>query len=194
MNQALLILAALLGSFTSASASSEIANPDSAFGVRTATGTLPDFVPNEIGFTGREHDAATGLIYYRARYMDPVLGRFISEDPIKFEAGDFNVGRHVGNNPFGYFDSSGMMSTLESAKLYGALILRTAATSGFVINSAGAIITFHAYVKCLENSPLANMNDCNPILVDSVKFGVNAIFFATGRILLLRGGYLDKLF
>jgi RHS repeat-associated protein len=33
-------------------------------------------------FTGREWDSGTGLYYYRARYYDPSLGRFISEDPL----------------------------------------------------------------------------------------------------------------
>jgi RHS repeat-associated protein len=42
-------------------------------------------------FTGREFDAEIGLYYYRARYYDPQLGRFISEDPLIFGAGDPNL-------------------------------------------------------------------------------------------------------
>ena len=37
---------------------------------------------SQYAFTGREYDAETGLYYYRARYYDPELGRFISKDPI----------------------------------------------------------------------------------------------------------------
>jgi RHS repeat-associated protein len=33
-------------------------------------------------FTGREWDSETALYYYRARYYDPKIGRFISEDPL----------------------------------------------------------------------------------------------------------------
>jgi RHS repeat-associated protein len=33
-------------------------------------------------FTGREWDPEAALYYYRARYYDPKMGRFISEDPI----------------------------------------------------------------------------------------------------------------
>jgi RHS repeat-associated protein len=38
-------------------------------------------------FTGRENDGASGLYYYRARYYDAGVGRFISEDPIRLEGG-----------------------------------------------------------------------------------------------------------
>ncbi|MFN0140151.1 MAG: RHS repeat-associated core domain-containing protein, partial [Pyrinomonadaceae bacterium] len=42
-------------------------------------------------FTGREYDSFSSLQYSRARFYDPNLGRFISEDPVGFEAGDFNL-------------------------------------------------------------------------------------------------------
>ncbi|RLB64022.1 MAG: hypothetical protein DRH08_10290 [Deltaproteobacteria bacterium] len=43
------------------------------------------------GYTGREHDRETGLRYYRARYYDGEVGRFISEDPIGFLGGQTNL-------------------------------------------------------------------------------------------------------
>ena len=39
-------------------------------------------VGNPYLFTGRRLDPETGLYFFRARYMDPVQGRFISRDPI----------------------------------------------------------------------------------------------------------------
>jgi RHS repeat-associated protein len=60
------------------------------------------------GFTGREQDNETGLDYYRARYYDSAVGRFISEDPIGFRAGDTNLTRYVGNNPVNWVDPSGL--------------------------------------------------------------------------------------
>jgi RHS repeat-associated protein len=43
-----------------------------------------DGIPNLYTFTGREFDPETGLYYYRARYYDPSLGRFLQEDPILY--------------------------------------------------------------------------------------------------------------
>ncbi len=58
-------------------------------------------------FTGREYDAVSGLYYYRARYYDATAGRFLSEDPVGFAAGDFNLYRYVGNSPLNATDPSG---------------------------------------------------------------------------------------
>jgi len=58
-------------------------------------------------FTGREWDPETGLYYYRARYYDPKIGRFISEDPIGFAAGT-NFYNYVENNPVRYTDPYGL--------------------------------------------------------------------------------------
>jgi RHS repeat-associated protein len=60
------------------------------------------------GYTGREQDSETGLDYYRARYYDSANGRFISEDPIGFAAGDTNLTRYVGNSPTNGTDPSGL--------------------------------------------------------------------------------------
>lgn len=61
----------------------------------------------DFGFKGREHDAATGLVYMRARWYDPELGRFISEDPAGLEA---DVNRYVfaRNDPINLSDPFGL--------------------------------------------------------------------------------------
>ena len=48
-----------------------------------------------------------GFYYMRARYYDPQVGRFISEDPIGFDGGDVNLYGYVGNNSVNYNDPSG---------------------------------------------------------------------------------------
>jgi RHS repeat-associated protein len=63
---------------------------------------------NGYAFTGREWDSETGLAYYRARYYDPKIGRFISEDPIGLDGGDINFYAYVGNNPINWTDPAGL--------------------------------------------------------------------------------------
>jgi RHS repeat-associated protein len=59
------------------------------------------------GYTGREADSLTGLIYYRARWYDPQAGRFITEDPVGF-AGGMNWYAYVDNNPIRFKDPLGL--------------------------------------------------------------------------------------
>ncbi|QDS86922.1 Putative deoxyribonuclease RhsC [Rosistilla ulvae] len=59
-------------------------------------------------FTGREFDDAVGLHYYRARFYDAKIGRFVSEDPIGFGGGDTNLQRYVGNVVIQLIDPSGL--------------------------------------------------------------------------------------
>jgi RHS repeat-associated protein len=59
-------------------------------------------------FTGREFDADTGLGYYRRRTYDAKQGRFESQDPIGFGAGDANLYRYVFNGPTLATDPTGL--------------------------------------------------------------------------------------
>jgi len=64
-------------------------------------------------YTGREWDKETGLYYYRARYYDPMEGRFISKDPISFKGGDVNLYGYTGNNPINFTDPSGLRASID---------------------------------------------------------------------------------
>ncbi len=57
---------------------------------------LSGSLTNPFQYTARELDAETNLYYYRARYDDPNGGRFLSEDPLAFNAGlnFYNYGGH----------------------------------------------------------------------------------------------------
>ncbi|MFN0138455.1 MAG: RHS repeat-associated core domain-containing protein [Pyrinomonadaceae bacterium] len=63
-------------------------------------------------FTGRESDNFSGLQFSRARFYDPNLGRFISEDPIGFDGGDVNLYVYVKNNPARYTDPFGLLDPI----------------------------------------------------------------------------------
>jgi len=74
------------------------------FGNVTVSGEVSD---NPFQFAGRENDG-TGLYYYRARYYNPVLQRFISEDPIEVQHANSNLYGYVTNNPLLYIDPFGL--------------------------------------------------------------------------------------
>ncbi len=59
------------------------------------------------GEYGYYRDSAA-VQYVRARYLNVVQGRWMSADPLRFEAGDYNLYRYVGNEPVGRMDASGL--------------------------------------------------------------------------------------
>jgi RHS repeat-associated protein len=82
---------------------------DSFGQVSAQTNTAIDF---RYGYTGRELDKETGLDYYRARYYDTTTGGFLSEDPMGFAAGDYNLSRYVFGSPTNFTDPSGLETGL----------------------------------------------------------------------------------
>ena len=100
-------------------------------------------------YTGREEDEFTGLNYYRARWYDANLGRFISEDPIGFRGGDVNLFGYVNNNsvnrkdPLGLYDPADWQAAQEALKAAVAAG-GTAVGSGFLTVGAVAAGGFAA--------------------------------------------------
>jgi len=62
---------------------------------------------NRFLFTGRELLRDAGIYDYRNRVYSSSLGRFLQTDPIRFQAGDVNLYRYVGNNPINWTDPLG---------------------------------------------------------------------------------------
>jgi RHS repeat-associated protein len=70
------------------------------------TAVIGEASENPFQYTGRENDG-NGHYHYRARYYSPEMGRFISEDPIRFEGG-MNWYAYVGNRPVNAVDPLGL--------------------------------------------------------------------------------------
>jgi len=75
-------------------------------GIRVQVGEMP----TALGFTGQRLDAGVGLLYYRARYYDPGLGRFVQPDTVVPHPGNpqnLNRYAYVRNNPLRFIDPTG---------------------------------------------------------------------------------------
>ena len=73
-----------------------------AFGIPLDT---TEQLNNRIRYTGQQYDELTEQYYLRARYYNPVAGRFMQEDV--YQGDGLNLYAYCGNNPVVYDDPSG---------------------------------------------------------------------------------------
>ncbi len=139
-----------------------------SFGKQTASsGPLT----NPFQYTGREFDDETGLYYYRARYYDQMLGRFVSEDPTEMNGGiDFYT--YVGNRPIVATDPTG---------------LKTAGIGGTVINLSKCCVL-------VSGNPDPNSPQKQYYIPPGKSSGpfadVDAIYFHNGSALKIPDSYI----
>jgi RHS repeat-associated protein len=80
---------------------------------------------DDTGYTGHQHDKDIGLTYMQARYYDPVIGRFYSNDPVGYTPKNpvmsFNRYLYVNNNPYKYTDPNGEFLNVLIGATVGAL-------------------------------------------------------------------------
>jgi len=62
-------------------------------------------VKNRFRYTSQQYDSVTGQYYLRARYYNPVIGRFLQED--MYYGDGLNLYAYCRNNPVRYYDPSG---------------------------------------------------------------------------------------
>jgi RHS repeat-associated protein len=63
---------------------------------------------NRATFHGRPLDVETGLLYFRNRYYDPEMGRFLTTDPMGY-ADSPSLYQYAGNNPVNFSDPMGLL-------------------------------------------------------------------------------------
>jgi RHS repeat-associated protein len=107
-------------------------------------------INTRFGYTGRELDAETGLYYYRARYYDAAVGRFISEDPISFGGGDVNLSRYVGNNPVDKTDPYGLEEGVSIPDIIGNILVGIGAGVLWLLDLLGNKIKLGVRQECRQ--------------------------------------------
>ena len=71
-------------------------------------------IPNRLTYTGQIYDGAAEQYYLRARFYNPVLGRFLQEDTYRGDG--LNLYAYCANNPVMYYDPSGYITLLCDIK------------------------------------------------------------------------------
>ena len=121
-----------------------------------------------------------GFYYMKARYYDPTLGRFISEDPIGFDGGDVNLMAYVGNNPVRYIDPWGLFAIdiIENGT-------RNGTTYGATINVTGD----NGQSVSVSGSTWPNPNNPSPGIATGTY---DAIYSETGHKGITNGVRLEN--
>jgi len=116
------------------------------FGITTNN---PADLDDQAGFTGHIKDKATGLNYMQARYYDPVIGRFLSIDPVTFmDTGNpsmFNRYSYANNDPVNMIDLDGREAWLVSRPLSMPLGLVANHMFVMVVNDNTGQVTRFSY-------------------------------------------------
>lgn len=106
------------------------------WGKVTETGSvLTDF-----GFTGHHYDRSTGLHLALYRAYDPIIGRWISRDPIGL-AGGSNDYRYVSNDPLNAIDPQGLSSAPSREQLTWVAELLGVENTAALINEHDAMLS-----------------------------------------------------
>jgi len=106
-----------------------------------ASGTVPLY-----GYTGREPDA-TGMVFYRARYYHPGIGRFASRDPMGM-ADAVSPYAYVANSPTNYIDPTG--EALDVFADIGFIVYDIGVLGYDLYKTGGANFGVHATALALD--------------------------------------------
>jgi RHS repeat-associated protein len=149
-----------IGSISSASGGLNNTYSYDSFGnLKASSGTLL----NPFEYTGREFDAESGEHCYRTRYYDASIGRFLSEDLIRFKGGT-NFYSYVKNRPLMFVDPMGTCSLqiLTSPNAYistCSLIPNTDTRCQCICQIGGGDEGFQACVKDCKDGCLSRKLD-----------------------------------
>ncbi|PYP15772.1 MAG: hypothetical protein DMD52_09750 [Gemmatimonadetes bacterium] len=144
-------------------------------------------------WTGREYDAETGWYFHRSRYYDPVVKRFVQEDPIGYRGGS-NVYAYVDGNVLEATDPSGALAIYrmyEPDYSFHSDLLKAGATGPLVCIDGACGFSF-AMVAGMSNAltrvPPGSLIEPWDVLTQSERNYTGNLAFNSPEA---RGTYLD---
>lgn len=136
---------------------------------------------DEVGYTGHKFDTDLGLSYMQARYYDPVIGRFYSNDPVGYIAENpvmsFNRYLYVNNNPYKYTDPNGELLFLA---LLGLGAVETTAVTVTAAVVADVMLTTAIVSSISEVQTLGEKANTQIDKGFAIEDSVNAYMDGTG--------------
>ena len=133
--------------------------------------SVVESVAQPYGWKGREFIAGPDIVENRARFYDPVLGRFLEEDPLGYGGGDTNYYSFVWNNPKRWNDFVGL-SAVEYSGNYA-----------IASQTAGSLVDLGAAIGCAFSTIGSALEFANaPDVPTGARFVVNAAVCAAGWV------------
>ncbi len=147
--------------------------------------------PSGPGYTGHVNDPDTGLVYMQARYYDPVVGRFLSVDPVGPSPGNlfhFNRYDYADNNPIGNIDPDGrsVLTKLIKLAINGGNVAQTVAG---VVSDAKTVMNPNASPLERAGAAISIASEAAPVSVADAKDVFKGVKAASEKL----GGAYSKL-
>lgn len=142
---------------------------------------------DDIGYTGHKFDTDLNLSYMQARYYDPVIGRFYSNDPVGYrDVHSFNRYAYANNNPYAYTDPTGKVAF----KVVKQLVKNKGDVVQTVADVGGDIVTVFSPSSTPMDRIEAAISLVSPVDVGDIK-AVKGALEATGKKFGGRKGGID---